>query len=192
MLLSTHLTESTKVRNKDGLGWKDPNNYWLRASAYERKYAKLSEEYRKLTDEQKTSDPGKALLDQINPLIDKMIDDYARVIAVGSNADAKSLRDAAREKIDQLWKYRYSNLPGGQDALVNHFKTDPLAEAPPRTPAASTPDSANAPPTQTSTKATLSSSSAPTSAGSSNGSKSTSKSTTTKKPASKGKGKKKP
>lgn len=190
----THLTESTKVRNKDGLGWKDPNNYWLRASAYERKYAKKSEEYRKLTDEQKTGDQGKALLDQINPLIDKMIDDYARTMAVGSNPDAKSLRDAAKEKIDQLWKYRYSNLPGGQDTLVNHFKNDPLAEAPPRTPSSATPDAANAPPTQTTTKPTLTSSSAPTSAGSTNGSKSSAKSsssTTSKKSSGKGKGKKK-
>ena len=188
----SHLTDSTKVKNKDGLGWKDPNNYWLRASAYERKYAKLSEEYRKLTDEQKTSDPGKALLDQINPLIDKMIDDYARTIAVGANPDAKSLRDAAKEKIDQLWKYRYSNLPGGQDALVAHFKTDPLAEAPPRTPSSATPDASNAPPTQTTTKPTLTSSSAPTSAGSSNGSKSSKSSTTSsKKSSGKSKGKKK-
>jgi hypothetical protein len=188
-----HLTESTKVRNKDGLGWKDPNNYWLRASAYERKYAKLSEEYRKLTDEQKTGDQGKALLDQINPLIDKMIDDYARTIAVGSNPDAKSLRDAAKEKIDQLWKYRYSNLPGGQDTLVTHFKTDPLAEAPPRTPSSSTPDAANAPPTQSTSKPTLTSSSAPSSASSTNGSKAATKSTTTttKKSSGKSKGKKK-
>ncbi len=174
-----HLTDSSKIRNKDGLGWKDPNNYWLRASAYQKQYAKLSEDYRKLPDDQKTGDAGKALLDQINPLIDKMIDDYARVIAVAASPDAKPLRDAARESLDQFWKYRYSNLPGGQEALIAQFRTDPLGTAPARTPASATPDpNAVAPPTGATTKPTLTAA-APT--GSSNGSKASKNGSSTKK-----------
>ncbi|MBX3280355.1 MAG: hypothetical protein KF868_20350 [Acidobacteria bacterium] len=131
-----YLTLSTEVRNKDGLGWKDPNNYWLRASAYQRQYAQLSEQYRALSDEQKTGDEGKALLDRINPIIDKMIDDYARVCATAKNPGAASLRDAAMQTLNDFWKYRYKNIPDGQIALVRHFDADPLVSAPERTPAA--------------------------------------------------------
>ncbi len=151
------LTKSTEVRNKDGLGWKDPNNYWLRASAYQKQYAKLSNDYRVLSDEQKSGDQGKALLEQINPVIDKMIDDYARVAAAAvGNEAAKDLSTAAKEQLDSLWKYRYSNLANGQADLIKHFSADPTLAAPARTPAAAATDlSANAPPTTTSTKPTL-------------------------------------
>jgi len=164
------LTKSTLVKNKEGQGWKDPNNYWLRASAYQKKYSKLSNEYRALTDEQKSGEQGKALLEKINPLIDKMIDDYARVVAVAARSEtAKPLHDAAKESLDQFWKYRYSNLSNGQLDLIKHFEADPTVEAPARTPAAASPDmSAGAPPTATTTKPTLTA--APT-AGSKNGSK---------------------
>jgi hypothetical protein len=151
------LTKSTEVRNKDGLGWKDPNNYWLRASAYQKQYAKLSGDYRALPDDQKTGDAGKALLDQINPVIDKMIDDYARVVASATgNEAAKELSASAREQLDALWKYRYSNLANGQNELIRHFAADPTVAATARTPAAASPDmSAGAPPTTTSSKPTL-------------------------------------
>jgi hypothetical protein len=182
------LTKSTEVKNKDGLGWKDPNNYWLRASASQKQYAKLSNEYRALPDDQKTGDAGKALLDKINPLIDKMIDDYARVVAAATgNEAARELSASAKEQLDALWKYRYSNLANGQNDLIKHFAADPTVTAPARTPAAATPDmSAAAPPTTTSTKPTLSA--APTAgtagsskAASSSTSKSKGKTTTTKK-----------
>lgn len=150
------LTKSTEVKSKEGVGWKDPNNYWLRASAYQKQYAKLSEEYRKLTDEEKTGEKGKALLDQINPLIDKMIDDYARVCAVAMRPETQELRTAAKQSLDDFWKYRYNNLPNGQNQLIEYFKADPTVAAPLRTPASAAHDS-SAPPQMTATKPALSS-----------------------------------
>ncbi len=184
------LTKSMQMKNKDGLGWKDPNNYWFRASAYQKRYGTLSAQYRGLTDEQKSAEQGKAILDQINPLIDKMIDDYARVVAVAAaNEAAKELMAAAKESLDSFWKYRYSNLANGQNDLVKHFQADPTVEAPARTPAASSPDlSAGAPPTATSSKPTLSA--APATANGSKTGSSKSKGKTTK-AAPKKKGKKK-
>ena len=180
------LTKSIQIKNKDGLGWKDPNNYWFRASAYQKKYGKLSAQYSGLTDEQKTGEQGKAVLDQINPLIDKMIDDYARVVAVAAtNEAAKELMTAAKESLDSFWKYRYSNLPNGQNDLVKHFQADPTVEAPARTPSASTPDlSAGAPPSASSTKPTLAA--APASANGSKASTSKTKGKTTKAAPKKG------
>lgn len=156
-----HLSEATQVKDGEGIGWKDPNNYWLRATAYQKQYTPLSEQYRALSDDDKRGEPGKALLDQINPLIDKMIDDYARVVAVASSPGAKELRDAARQSLDSFWNYRYKNLPGGQEQLVKHFEADPLATAPERTPASSeelTPEA----PTASTGKPALATGSAPT------------------------------
>lgn len=175
-----HLTLSTEVKDKDGAGRKDPNNYWLRASAYQKQYAKLSEEYGKLSDDDKRGDVGKALLDKINPLVDKMIDDYARVSATAKSEGAAGLRDAANQLLESFWKYRYSNLPGGQSALIKHFEADPLAAAPARTPASSQPDPGEgAPPTgATATpKLAAGSSNQP---GSANGSKATTPAKSTK------------
>ncbi len=182
------LTKATEVRNKDGLGWKDPNNYMLRASAYQKQYAKLSGDYRALTDEQKTGDQGKALLERINPLIDKMIDDYARVVAAAAGSDgAKELSNAAKEELDSFWKYRYSKLVNGQNDLIKHFSADPTVAAPPRTPDAATADmSASAPPTSAGAKPTLS-----TSPSTANGSKAATTKSKSTKTTAKGKGKKK-
>jgi hypothetical protein len=115
-----------------------------------------------------------------------MIDDYARVAAVAAtNEAAKELMAAARESLDSIWKYRYSNLPNGQNDLVKHFQADPTVEAPARTPAASTPDlSAGAPPSATSSKPTLAA--APASANGSKTSSSNSKGKTTKAAPKKG------
>jgi hypothetical protein len=172
----TYLTKATSIRNKDGLGWKDVNNYWLRASAHQKQYQKLSAEYSALPDEQKTGEAGKALLERINPLIDKMIDDYARTVAAaGTKPEAKPLRDAAKEALDSFWKYRYSNLPGGQDQLVKQFEADPTIAAPARTPAASSTGSAPSAPTGATGSPALSSAPAMGATGSKNGSKNGSK-----------------
>ncbi|MEP7271443.1 MAG: hypothetical protein ABI882_08045, partial [Acidobacteriota bacterium] len=185
------LTKATEVKNKDGLGWKDPNNYWLRATSHQKLYAKLSGDYKALTDEQKNGDQGKALLEQINPVIDRMIDDYARVVATAAtNENAKELSKAAKEELDSLWKYRYGKMVNGQNDLIKYFAADPTVAAPPRTPDAATADMNAAIPTSAGTKPTLTAAS-PTA----NGAKATTSSKTTKgktkKPAAKPKGKKK-
>jgi hypothetical protein len=101
-----------------------------------------------LSDDDKRGEKGKALLDQINPVIDKMIDDYARTVAVAKGESAAALSGQAKQSLDDFWKYRYKDLVGGQDGLIKHFEADPLAPAPARTPSATQADpSASAPPT---------------------------------------------
>jgi hypothetical protein len=178
------LTLSTEVKSKEAIGSKDPNNYALRASIYQKQYVALSAEYRALTDDEKRGEKGKALLDQINPLIDKMIDDYARTVATAKGESSAALAEQAKGSLDQFWKYRYTNLPNGQDALVKHFEADPLAAAPARTPPAAQADpSAEAPPTSTGATKLAGPSGDPTAA-KSNGKASATKGKTTK-PAAK-------
>jgi len=142
-----YLNKAIAVKQKDGLGWKDPNNYWLRSNASFKLYQKLSKDYAALTDEQKTGEEGKALLSgQINPTIDRMISDYARVLVTATNPATQSLKDAAKEQFDQFWKYRTGAAEGAED-FIKKFEADPTI-ADPTVPAKveSNQPSADAPP----------------------------------------------
>jgi hypothetical protein len=123
--VGAYLKNAIQVRSKEGFGWKDPNNYSLRAAAYAKQYEKLSAQYQALSDAEKTADTGKALLMQINSLADKMIDDYARVVALATQPAQKPLQDAAREQLTQLWKYRHDGKTDGLDAYIKAFENDP-------------------------------------------------------------------
>jgi len=124
-----YLNKAIAVKQKDGLGWKDPNNYWLRSNATFKEYRQLSEEYKGLTDEQKTADEGKALLAKINPTIDRMIVDYARVLATATAPATESLRTAAKEQFDSFWKYRTGSEEGAE-AFIQQLAADPTIADP--------------------------------------------------------------
>ena len=125
-----YLTKATEVKNKDGAGWKDPNNYWLRASLALEEYQTLRAEYDKLTDGLKVGDPGKELLKKVNEVIDnKLIPDYARVIAAATKPEAKSLLEAARPSFDAYWKYR-TNAPEKAEEYLKAFAADPTVVSP--------------------------------------------------------------
>jgi hypothetical protein len=126
-----YLTKATQVRGKDGAGWKDPNNFWLRSSVYSKKYVALRAEYDKLTDEQKTGDQGKEILKKVNDLLDtKLIPEYARVLATATKPEAKGLYDAAKPQFDAFWKYR-TDAPDKAADYVKNFTSDPTVAAPP-------------------------------------------------------------
>jgi hypothetical protein len=119
-----YLGKSIAIKTKPNLGWKDPNNYWLRSTIYNNEYARLGKQYAALTAEQKESDEGKALLTQLNQSIDKLIVEYARVIAVAIQPFAKPLRDAARESLQPLWKHRHGSL-AGMEEFIRRYEKDP-------------------------------------------------------------------
>ncbi|MBL8187548.1 MAG: hypothetical protein JNK38_06050 [Acidobacteria bacterium] len=125
-----YLTKSTMVKNKDGAGWKDPNNYWLRVGIYLEEYQSLRAEYDKLTDEQKNGDPGKELLKKVNEVMDsKLIPDYARVMATATKPETKSLYDAAKGYLDAYWNYR-TKAPEKSAEFVKSFSADPTVASP--------------------------------------------------------------
>ncbi|MBI1763901.1 MAG: hypothetical protein HYR56_20950 [Acidobacteria bacterium] len=119
-----YLGKSIAVKGKDNIGVKDPNNYWLRSTIYNAEYGKLSKQYQALPDDQKTGDAGKEVLKQINTVVDKLIAEYARVIAVATAPSAKPLLDAARESFNSLWKYR-TDAPEKGAAYLKNYQADP-------------------------------------------------------------------
>ncbi len=126
-----HLTKATMVKSKDGAGWKDPNNYWLRSSIYSKRYEGLRKKYDVLPDDQKTGDAGKELLKQVNELLDaKLIPDYARTIAAASNPESKGLKDAANELFNSFWQFRTGD-PSKAPPFIKAFEADPTVASPP-------------------------------------------------------------
>lgn len=125
-----YLTKATMVKSKDGAGWKDANNYWLRANIYSGQYIELRAKYNALPDDQKTGDAGKELLKQVNEVIDKnLLPDYARVIATATKPELKELRDEAKKQFDGFWKYR-TDAPEKAAEFLKAFDADPTVAAP--------------------------------------------------------------
>ena len=126
-----YLTKATQVKCNDCAGWKDPNNYWLRASIYRAQYAELRKPYDQMTDEQKSSDAGKEILKQVNELLDtKLIPEYARVLATATSPNAKPFYDAVKPDFDVLWKFRTDAPDKAADYIKNYVDDPTIANVP--------------------------------------------------------------
>jgi tetratricopeptide (TPR) repeat protein len=125
-----YLTKATQVKNKDGEGWKDPNNYYLRANIYTKQYTEVRAEYDKLPDDQKTGEAGKALLTKVNEIVDKIIPDYARVLATATKPEHKALSNAVKTDFDSFWKFR-TDAPEKAAEYIKAFQADPTVAGPP-------------------------------------------------------------
>ncbi|HWQ34680.1 MAG TPA: hypothetical protein VNQ79_17655 [Blastocatellia bacterium] len=126
----TYLNRAIEIKGKDGTGWKDPNNYWLRAGAYTKQYEKLKAQYDALSDTEKTGEAGRALLAQVDALVDKLIGDYARVVAFATQPQTQPLQQAAREQLEQFWKYKHNGKTEGLAEYIRTVQTDPNAPPP--------------------------------------------------------------
>jgi len=130
-----YLTKAAE--HKDWSTAKDPNTYALRAEANSIIYDKLSAEYRAMTD--KSTDAAKAMLTKIDPVVDKMIDDYARLVALFNKPDTKQQHEAAKGRLEDFWKYRHEGKLEGMAEYVKRYEADPTAPPPPSTASTSTP-----------------------------------------------------
>jgi|GEM_PF-3774460 len=115
----SYLTKSIQTR----MGKRDPNNYWLRASIYSKQYQILRAQYDALADQQKMGETGNAILARVNPLIDKMIEEYACVIVTATKPEAAALRDAANGQFGPFWQYRHGSSEKARDYLASMGKS---------------------------------------------------------------------
>jgi hypothetical protein len=123
-----YLDKAAAVKSTNaGEGWKDPRVYFYRAEIHQKRYGDLSKQYSTLSEDGKRGEEGKAILNQINPLIDKMIVDYARVVATATTPATKQFQDAARESLKTYWEYKYKK-PDGMNELAKGFEADPTTD----------------------------------------------------------------
>ena len=108
---------------KDGPAAKDPNTYLLRAEATTTIYTKLKGEYDALSDDKKVASEGKELLNKIYAVVEKIANDYARVVAVTEGkADYKTNYEDAKSQTVQ-WA-TFLNKDYKPDDLYKIFKND--------------------------------------------------------------------
>jgi hypothetical protein len=164
---------------------KDPWTYYFIAAAYESgPYAKLSADYKTKFEGKDETPESKLALENINQVIDRMVDAYARAVALAGN-DAK-YQAPKKEWMDGLstwYKYRHNQSDAGLNELIASVLSKPLPPEPtPLTslPAAAT--SASAPTTPTATTTVVPAATPTTAPGSAKPAASTASTTTPAKP----------
>jgi len=162
---------------------KSPYTYAYIAGAYETgPYAKQSETYKNLYAGKDETPESKLALANIHQLVDRMIDAYARAVALaGSDAKFTAQKPVWMESLTQYYKFRNDNKTDGLDQVIATVLSKPLPPEP--TPLTSLPA---APPSTPATTGTNGTGTAPTTTPGSNAPKPnpTTSSTTPAKPAS--------
>ncbi len=116
-------TEAVAI--KDGPAIKDPNSYLLRAEAVTVLYTKYNDEYNALTDEEKRADKGKEALAKIYPVVARLSNDYARVVAVTEGKpEYKAIYDDSKAQCEEFYKFLKNGKTIGVDELFKRFKAD--------------------------------------------------------------------
>ena len=136
---------------------KSPFTYAYIAGAYETgPYSKQSEEYKRLYGGKDETPESKLALANINQIVDRMIDGYARAVALaGSDAAYATQKTAWNESLTTWYKFRNNGSDTGMNELVAGIlskplppEPTPLTSLPPQsTPAATPANSSGAPQT---------------------------------------------
>ncbi len=121
-----------------------PFTYGTIAGAYEAgEYAKLSAEYKTCCEGKDETPQSKLALENINQVIDRMIDAYARAVALAGNDPAnQAAKKEWMESLTQWYKYRHNQSDTGLNEMIASVLSKPLPPLP--TPITTLPASAPA------------------------------------------------
>lgn len=102
-----------------------PSTYYYLALAYQNgAYKRLSDDYRKRFADQPESAESKAVLDGVNKVMDKMIDAYARAVALAQKDPQQAAAMTSwRARLTEFYKFRHE----GSDVGLNEFIAGVLA-----------------------------------------------------------------
>jgi hypothetical protein len=133
---------------------KSPYTYAYIAGAYETgPYAKQSQQYKDLYSGKDETPESKLALANINQLVDRMIDAYARAVALaGTKPELATQKAQWNESLTTWYKFRNNDQTTGMDVLVAGILSKPLPPEP--TPLTSLPPSSTPAATPTGTTGT--------------------------------------
>jgi len=136
-----------------------PFTYGTIAGAYEAgEYAKLSADYKTCCEGKDETPQSKLALENINQVIDRMIDAYARAVALAGNEPAnQAAKKEWMESLSTWYKYRHNQTDTGLNEMIASILSKPLPPLP--TPITTLPASA---PTSTPTSGANPTGSSPT------------------------------
>ena len=111
---------------------KSPFTYAYIAGAYETgPYAKQSEQYKATYGGKDETPESKLALANINQLVDRMVDGYARAVALaGSDANFAKQKPVWQESLTTWYKYLHNNTDTGMTEYVAAVVTKPLPPEP--------------------------------------------------------------
>ncbi len=126
---------------------KDPWTYYFIAAAYESgAYSKLSADYKAKFEGKDETPESKLALENINQVIDRMIDAYARAVALaGNDPKYQTPKKDWMEGLSTWYKYRHNQSDAGLNELIASVLSKPLPPEP--TPLTSLPASTTSTPT---------------------------------------------
>jgi len=149
---------------------KSPQTYALIGASYENgSYAKLSEDYTKNFGGKDETPESKLALANVNQVVDRMIDAYARAVALATDPKLAAQKAVWATSLSDWYKYRHNKTTEGMDAMLAGILQKPLPPEPapltslPAEPAAATSATAPAGTTASTTAPQSSQSNQPTS-----------------------------
>jgi tetratricopeptide (TPR) repeat protein len=107
-----------------------PSTYYYLALAYQNgPYKRLSEDYSKRFLNQPESAESKAALATINAVMDKIIDAYARAVALASkDPQQTAAKNAWLARLTELYKFRHDGSDAGLNELISSVLATPLPQ----------------------------------------------------------------
>ena len=107
-----------------------PSTYYYLAAAYQTgPYKKLSADYTKKFGDQPESPESKAALETIGKVIDKMIDAYARAVALaGNNPQHQAAKAQWMTQLTNFYKFRNNNSDTGLTEYIAGVLKKPLPQ----------------------------------------------------------------
>jgi len=121
---------------------KDPWTYYFIAAAYESgPYTKLSADYKACCEGKDETPQSKLLLENINQVVDRMVDAYARAVALAGDPKYAANKKQWMEDLSTWYKFRHNQSDAGLNELIASVLSKPLPPEP--TPLTSLPASAS-------------------------------------------------
>jgi hypothetical protein len=122
------VTQLLKVAQSNSIFAKEPATFQLLGAAYYNgELKKLADQYKTLYEGKEETPESKALFDRINLVLDRVIDAYARAVAL-SNTNPKyaATANALRPVLTALYKQRHENSEAGLNELIASVLNKPL------------------------------------------------------------------
>ncbi len=109
---------------------KSASTYFYLAAAYQNgPYKRLSEDYSKRFGNQPESPESKAALENINKVLDKVIDAYARAVALaGNDPQQQAVKNQWLSRLTDFYKFRHENSDAGLNELIAGILAKPLPQ----------------------------------------------------------------
>ena len=140
---------------------KSPYTYAYIAGAYETgPYAKMSEAYKAQFSGKDETPESKLALANVNQIVDRMVDGYARAVALATDPKFADQKKGWSESLSQWYKYRHNGTDTGMNEMLASILSQPLPPEPtpltslPTPAPATSPASGAASPSGTTTSAT--------------------------------------